>query len=386
MSDNKKETGKLAELVKAAKRFSQLEKKAHDTGADPNQLPPEEATKSQVVPDSEASSGKPLEDTTSNADASPLIVENIDETPADAQKKTFLTPAIILFSKLNRRQKFSVFLVLGLVIIGIFGPDTGSQVSTEQANQPSSGQDSPSSRVPTNHAPLTTDEDHGWVTVDNQFDFQSMEINFDLDGEDSTLVDPQPPADQTTIEEQASNVPNSDATPSPSLLPGATERISPESLLPPMSPTMDDLGLLPPPVEPLVELAPPPPINSVPEPVDQKEISAEVPKKGEKSLSTDKKTSKVSESKPQKKVVAKTKAATTQPRVDQAVLRPQIKDLVIYRASPDCDICIPHAYFKIGKDEHEVGDGLEWEGFKVRINGDRMTLSKNSKSFDFWYR
>src|SRR5690606_27715215 len=129
--------------------------KSPDNGVDPNQLPPENTANAQVATDSDASSDMPVtEESASPSEPSPLIVDNIDPAPADAQKKTFQSQAVQLFLKLNRKQKVSVFLVLGLIIIGVFGPDTGSQVSSQNTSQRSTSQDTPSLDISENHARL----------------------------------------------------------------------------------------------------------------------------------------------------------------------------------------------------------------------------------------
>lgn len=66
--------------------------------------------------------------------------------------------------------------------------------------------------------------------------------------------------------------------------------------------------------------------------------------------------------------------------------RPNITDLVIFRAASSCATCVPHALFNWGGKDIEVGDGLKWQGFDVAIRGDRLTLRKDGEDFHYWYR
>lgn len=66
--------------------------------------------------------------------------------------------------------------------------------------------------------------------------------------------------------------------------------------------------------------------------------------------------------------------------------RPELSDLVIFRAAANCSSCVPHALFSWDGDEVEVGDGLQWQGFDVAIRGDRLSLIKGADEYHYWYR
>lgn len=66
--------------------------------------------------------------------------------------------------------------------------------------------------------------------------------------------------------------------------------------------------------------------------------------------------------------------------------RPELSDLVIFRAAANCSSCVPHALFHWNGSEVEVGDGLQWQGFSVAIRGDRLSLIKGDDEFHYWYR
>lgn len=73
-------------------------------------------------------------------------------------------------------------------------------------------------------------------------------------------------------------------------------------------------------------------------------------------------------------------------QVKQMESRPEIRDLVIFRAASDCRNCVPHAFFTWNGKEIEVGDGLQWQGYEVAIRGDRMTLLNDQDTHHYWYR
>lgn len=66
--------------------------------------------------------------------------------------------------------------------------------------------------------------------------------------------------------------------------------------------------------------------------------------------------------------------------------RPELSDLVIFRAAANCSSCVPHALFRWNGNEVEVGDGLQWQGYSVAIRGDRLSLIKGDDEFHYWYR
>lgn len=73
-------------------------------------------------------------------------------------------------------------------------------------------------------------------------------------------------------------------------------------------------------------------------------------------------------------------------QVRQMKSRPDIDDLVIFRAASNCSTCVPHALFTWNGKDVEVGDGLEWQGYEVAIRGDRMTLRNEQDVYHYWYR
>lgn len=73
-------------------------------------------------------------------------------------------------------------------------------------------------------------------------------------------------------------------------------------------------------------------------------------------------------------------------QLDDLADRPEVTDLVIFTAAANCSTCVPHALFRWNGKEHEVGDGLSWNGFQVAIRGDRMSLVKDQDQFHYWYR
>lgn len=73
-------------------------------------------------------------------------------------------------------------------------------------------------------------------------------------------------------------------------------------------------------------------------------------------------------------------------KVRSLIDRPELSDLVIFRAAANCSACVPHALFNWNGADVEVGDGLQWQGFSVAIRGDRLSLIKGDDEYHYWYR
>lgn len=388
MSDDKKPSS-LEELLNAAQRF----KKEGEQQPTPDEITQEQQQQGGVQPTEEPITVNEAQD---KAEEDDLVVVESSDRQEPAQKKSLLKGSPAFLAKLNTKQKIGGVLIAVFIIMGIFGGELESPV------QPDAEPEALSSTV---SAASTESDDDSWITVNDLND--SMDINFDLPSsvpaQEKSEPAPAPKEESTVdivVEESSSNSQSQEVAitpdvvgPDPLDLPEVkvqatppSDHLKPESLLPPVAAIPNDLDSLPvPEILPAVVEPSLPPATDLPEFKNEAPVFAQ---NGEKDLSMEKKVSKEpieTKSKPVT-VTTKPKATTSAPRVAQAITRPMVRDLVIYRASPNCDICVPHAYFRIGNAEHEVGDGLQWEGYTVSIIGDRMTLSKKDKSFDYWYR
>lgn len=65
--------------------------------------------------------------------------------------------------------------------------------------------------------------------------------------------------------------------------------------------------------------------------------------------------------------------------------RPQISELIISRATQNCEQCVSHASWMYQGIEIQKSDNSKWMGFEVNLLGDKLELSKGSDiSYEYW--
>ena len=64
--------------------------------------------------------------------------------------------------------------------------------------------------------------------------------------------------------------------------------------------------------------------------------------------------------------------------------RPEISKLIISRPLTECETCIAHASWEYNGVRVQKGNKSTWMGFAVTLTGDKLNLTKNEASYDYW--